>query len=304
KPEHTKEQLSINVVDNAYLPKTKDEKIIEDWLAFVSVPAFKKIEKERPGQIKSFLSVGTGSGLDVLAGAEIFDAKKLAFTDLQEKVVKAAEKNVKNNILDADKVEVNGYTGDLFAPLRKDHPHFDVIYENLPNVPVDDDKEVEDSRNSGHYLEKRGERIPKDVHAAMLDLHFLALQQAGEFLEKDGVILSLIGGRVPLDTITGLGKQAGINSEILSYKWKVQSEPEDVIGGYAKQEENRYGPFIFYKAEDLKKAFEGITFEESGAKASDIEKSLEDKKLSATEAFKLWKAGESIGHTVVVLKSS
>ncbi|ORX77225.1 hypothetical protein BCR32DRAFT_186209, partial [Anaeromyces robustus] len=304
KPEHTKEQLSISVVDNAYLPQTKDENISEDWLAFVSVPAFKKIEKKKPGQVKSFLSVGTGSGLDVLAGAEVFGAKRLAFTDLQNKVVKAAEKNVKNNLLNSDKVEVNGYTGDLFAPLRKDHPRFDVIYENLPNVPLDENKEVEDSRNSGHYLEKREERIPKEVHAAMLDLHYLAIQQAGEFLEDNGIILSLIGGRVPLDTITSLGQKADVDSKILSYKWKVQSEPEDVIGGYAKQEENGYGPFIFYRAEDLKKAFEGISFEESGEKAHNIEKSLEDKKLTATEAFKLWKAGESIGHTVVVLKSS
>jgi len=304
KPKHTKEELSISVVDNAYLPQTKDENIIEDWLAFVSVPAFKKIEKERPGEIKSFLSVGTGSGLDVLAGAEVFGAKRLAFTDLQEKVVKAAERNIKNNILDSDKVEVDAYTGDLFNPLRKDKPRFDVIYENLPNVPLDDDKEVEESRNSGHYLEKRKERIPKEVHGAMLDLHYLALQQASEFLEEKGVILSLIGGRVPLDTITGLGKKAGIHSEVLSYKWKVQSEPEDVIGGYAKQEEQGYGPFIFYKSEDLKKAFEGIDFEEAGEKAHEIEKSLEDKRLTATEAFKLWKAGESIGHTVVALRSS
>jgi len=308
KPKHIKEQLSISVVDNAYLPQTKDENIQEDWLAFVSVPAFKKIEKERPGQIKSFCSVGTGSGLDVLAGAEIFGAKKLAFTDLQEKVVRAAEKNVKNNLSDLDKKEVNGYVGDLFAPIKKanpdNYPRFDVIYENLPNVPLDEDKDVEDSRNSGHYLEKRKERIPKEVHAAMLDLHFLALQQAGDFLEENGVILSLIGGRVPLDTIISLGKHAGINSEILSYKWKVQSEPEDVIGGYAKQEEEGYGPFIFYKASDLKNAFEGISFKEAGGKARDIEKSLINKKLSATEAFKLWKAGESIGHTVVVLRSS
>ena len=76
-----------------------------------------------------------------------------------------------------------------------------------------------------------------------------------------------------------------------------------MIGGYARQEEEGFGPFIFYRAEDLEEAFKGVSVEESGRRAFEIEKSLEDKRLTATKAFEIFKNGGSIGHTVVVLKS-
>lgn len=137
----------------------------------------------------------------------------------------------------------------------------------------------------------------------MLDLHYLALVQSGEYLTDNGFVFSLMGGRVPLSSFIRLGEQAGVKSEIYTYQWKVQAEPLDVIGGYAQQEKEGFGPFIFYRAEDLEKAFEGVSVEESGKKAFEIEKSLEDKRLTATQAFEIWKNGGTIGHTVVVLKS-
>jgi len=305
---HTKEQLSISVVENAFPPEIDDENISGDWLAFVGIPTFQKIERENPGQVKSFFSLGTGTGLDVLSGAEIFGAKKLAFSDLQEGVVKAAEKNIRNNLLKPGEKEIKAYVGDLFEPLRKENPaenpRFDIIYENLPNVPLADDKEIQQSHNSAQYYEQRKESIPEDVHNALLDLHYLALQQAPEFLEENGAVLSLIGGRVPLDTIINLGKEAGVHSEVLTYIWKVQILEEDVIGGYAKYEERGYGPFIFYRADDLERAFAGVSFEESGKRAHEIEKSLENLRLNATQAYALWKTGVTIGNTGVVLKST
>lgn len=301
-----KEEFNITVEDHAYLPHIDD--IENDWLAFIAVPAFKLARKKHDGKaFSSFASIGTGPGLDVLAGAEILGAHKLGFTDLQESVVNTAAANVRDNSADSSFNLVYG-AGDLFNPFRGkaangENQRFDVIYENLPNVPLSQDKVVTDSRNSGHYLEERQEPIPKEVHANMLDLHFLALNQVSSFLTKDGFILSLMGGRVSLDSFVRLGELAGVQSEIFTYGWKVQAEPEDVIGGYADQEAQGYGPFTFYRSEDLAAAFDGINVETSGAKAFEIESKLADKKLTATEAFEIWKKGGSIGHTVVVLKS-
>lgn len=301
-----KDEFNITVEDHAYLPHIDD--IENDWLAFIAVPAFKLARKKHDGKaFSSFASIGTGPGLDVLAGAEILEAHKLGFTDLQESVVNTAAANVRDNSADSSFNLVYG-AGDLFDPFRGkaangENERFDVIYENLPNVPLSQDKVVTDSRNSGHYLEERQEPIPKEVHANMLDLHFLALNQVSSFLTKDGFILSLMGGRVSLDSFVRLGELAGVQSEIFTYGWKVQAEPEDVIGGYADQEAQGYGPFTFYRSEDLAAAFDGINVETSGAKAFEIESKLADKKLTATEAFEIWKKGGSIGHTVVVLKS-
>ena len=93
-------------------------------------------------------------------------------------------------------------------------------------------------------------------------------------------------------------------SEIFTYSWKVQAEPEDVISGYAAQEKAGLGPFRFYRASDLQKAFASISVKESGKNAFEIEKSLESLKLTAAEAYKAFLQGEVIGHTVAVLKSS
>ena len=303
-----KDELDIAVEDHAYLPHIDD--IENDWLAFIAVPAFKLARKKNNEKaFSSFASIGTGPGLDVLAGAEVLGAKKLGFTDLQTSVVDAAASNVKNNLSSVDDFNLIYGAGDLFDPFRNkgengENERFDVVYENLPNVPLSQDKVVTDSRNSGHYLEERQEPIPKEVHANMLDLHFLALNQVSNFLTDNGFILSLMGGRVSLDSFVRLGELAGVKSEIFTYGWKVQAEPEDVIGGYADQEAQGFGPFTFYRSEDLAEAFKDVDLETSGKRAFEIEKRLENKKLTATEAFEIWKKGGSIGHTVVVLRSN
>jgi hypothetical protein len=222
---------------------------------------------------------------------------------LQRSVVAAAAQNVRNN-LKSNNIEFEFGDGDLLQPLQNGKRNYDVIYENLPNVPLASNTKIEDKRNSGHYLEKREEAIPEFVHEQMLDLHYLALKQARDYLAKNGAVYSTLGGRVPLNAFIKLGELAGLRSEIFTYSWKVQAEPEDVISGYAAQEKAGLGPFRFYRAEDLQKAFAYISVKDSGSRALEIEKSLDSVKLTATAAYEAFKKGEVIGHTVAVLKSS
>ena len=228
----------------------------------------------------------------------------MGFTDLQESVVATAARNIRDNIKDIKSIEFEFGDGDLLQPLQNGKRKFDVIYENLPNVPLASNTKIEDKRNSGHYLEKRAEAIPEFIHEQMLDLHYLALKQAREYLAENGAVYSTLGGRVPLSAFIKLGELAGLSSEIFTYSWKVQAEPKDVISGYAAQEKAGLGPFRFYRANDLQKAFATVSVEESGSRAFEIERSLEPSKLTATEAYEAFKQGETIGHTVAVLKSS
>ena len=296
-----KDYLSIEVADHAYLPKTEDIK--SDWVAYIAAPAFKLIREKLGHDIDSFVSIGTGSGIDVLAGIELLGAKRVGFTDLQRSVVAAAAQNVRNNLKSNDIEFEFGY-GDLLQPLQNGKRNYDVIYENLPNVPLASNTKIEDKRNSGHYLEKREEAIPEFVHEQMLDLHYLALKQVRDYLAENGAVYSTLGGRVPLNAFIKLGELAGLRSEIFTYSWKVQAEPEDVISGYAAQEKAGLGPFRFYRAEDLQKAFANISVKDSGKRAFEIEKTLDSVKLTATAAYEAFKKGEVIGHTVAVLKSS
>jgi methylase of polypeptide subunit release factors len=300
-PKHIKDYLSIEVADHAYLPKTEDIK--SDWVAYIAAPAFKLIREKLGHDIDSFVSIGTGSGIDVLTGIELLGAKRVGFTDLQRSVVAAAAQNVRNNLKSND-IEFEFGDGDLLQPLKNGKRNYDVIYENLPNVPLASNTKIEDRRNSGHYLEKREETIPEFVHEKMLDLHYLALKQARDYLAENGAVYSTLGGRIPLSAFIKLGELAGLHSEIFTYSWKVQAEPEDVISGYAAQEKAGLGPFRFYRAEDLQKAFANVSVKDSGSRAFEIEKALESAKLSATAAYEAFKKGEVIGHTVAVLKSS
>ena len=300
-PKHIKDYLSIEVADHAYLPKTEDIK--SDWVAYIAAPAFKLIREKLGHDIDSFVSIGTGSGIDVLTGIELLGAKRVGFTDLQRSVVAAAAQNVRNN-LKSNNIEFEFGDGDLLQPLQNGKRNYDVIYENLPNVPLANNTKIEDKRNSGHYLEKREEAIPEFVHEQMLDLHYLALKQARDYLAENGAVYSTLGGRVPLSAFIKLGELAGFHSDIFTYSWKVQAEPEDVISGYAAQEKAGLGPFRFYRAEDLQKAFANVSVKDSGSRAFEIEKSLDSVKLTATAAYEAFKKGEVIGHTVAVLKSS
>ena len=298
---HIKDYLSIEVADHAYLPKTEDIK--SDWVAYIAAPAFKLIREKLGHDVDSFVSIGTGSGIDVLTGIELLGAKRVGFTDLQRSVVAAAAQNVRNNLKSND-IEFEFGDGDLLQPLQNGKRNYDVIYENLPNVPLANNTKIEDKRNSGHYLEKRIELIPEFVHEQMLDLHYLALKQARDYLSQNGAVYSTLGGRVPLSAFIKLGELAGLHSEIFTYSRKIQAEPEDVISGYAAQEKAGLGPFRFYRADDLQKAFANVSVKDSGNRAFEIEKSLDSAKLSATAAYEAFKKGEVIGHTVAVLKSS
>jgi hypothetical protein len=301
-PKQVQDYLSVAVTDHAYLPKTED--ITSDWVAYIAAPAFKLIRENLRHDVEAFASIGTGSGIDVLTGIELLGAKRVGFTDLLESVVDAAAENIKKNLKNADSIELEFGAGDLLQPLENGKRRYDVIYENLPNVPLTDNTKIEDKRNSGHYLEKRVEVIPEFVHEQMLDLHYLALKQARDYLADKGAVYSTLGGRVPLSAFIKLGELAGLKSEIFTYSWKVQAEPEDVISGYAAQEKAGLGLFRFYRASDLQKAFADISVKESGKNAFEIEKSLESSKLTAKEAYEAFLKGEVIGHTVAVLKSS
>lgn len=54
-----------------------------------------------------------------------------------------------------------------------------------------------------------------------------------------------MGGRVATETMLNLAEAAGYVGRVVSLSWKEQSEPENVIGGYAEFEKNGLGPVSF-----------------------------------------------------------
>lgn len=300
-PQKIKPELDIAVSDYAYLPKTED--LASDWVAHIAAPAFRLIRARHGRPLRSFCSIGTGSGLDVLAAVELLESTRVGFTDLNFEVVKTAADNVVRNLAAPQSVILEYGSGDLLTPLQKYRPRYEVIYENLPNVPAVDGINVDFKRNSGHYLDKREEDVPPLIRHQMLDLHYLALLQAREYLAPEGAVLSTLGARVELEVFLKLGQSAGFSSEIFTYGWKIQAEAGEVIEGYARNQKAGFGPFHFYYADDLRAAFANVPVAESGARAAEIEQTLAPHRLDAVSAWQQWRAGAEIGHTVAVLKS-
>lgn len=295
-----KNPATIRLSDRSYLPKADDPR--SDWVASVAVPAFLAVA--RAGiQVRDFATIGTGAGLDALAAIEILKANFIIITDIHDDVVKIAENNIKSNTTEGANIALFSGVGDLLDPIKDQDFKIDLIYENLPNIPLNQNDLIDAGQNSSTFIATRAEEIPEFVSRYLITLHHLALRQAHPILRNGGRILSSIGGRIPLDAIKRLGTEAGYDSEILTFTWKQQSEPEEVIRGYAAWEQEGFGPFRFYPVQALSDTFQSVSDVAAGAQSAEIERALQRHELTASAAMDAWKSGTPIGHTVAVLQS-
>jgi hypothetical protein len=294
--------LRIALSEHCFVPSLDD--LDADWLASVATPAFRILARTRPAaQRRSFLTIGTGCGLDALGAIEILGAERIAVTDVFADIVDAARANIMGNLAPGTSIALTVATGDLIGPLVGSALRFDVVYENLPNTPVTDTALLADKQTAAGFLGPRTEMIPAFIRQRLLVLHYLALLQARPMLNPDGAVLSTIGARIPLAGFTELAEAAGYDGRVLTYGWKKQASPEDYVPGYVAMEREGLGPFQFYRVADMRAAFAGLDPEAAGAVAPDIEKTLAPKRLTASEALALNPSGTPIGHTVVALLS-
>ncbi|HLO76208.1 MAG TPA: hypothetical protein VK196_07115 [Magnetospirillum sp.] len=295
-------RLGIALSDRSYLPRTDD--LEADWVATVAAPAFARLRQARGAErCRRFCALGTGSGMDALAAIEFLGADVVGLTDLFPDVVDAAAANVAGNLRPDTNVRIHSGAGDLLEPLRHSGVRFDIIYENLPNLPLADDARLEHSQTSSGFVPPRPEPVPKLFQDNLLALHTVALKQARDYLAPGGAVLSTLGGRVPLSVITAMATHAGLTPDIFTYTWKAQVDADAMLTSYAAWQQRGLGPFHFYLVEDLRRAFDKIDPVEAGQRAEDIEHLLAPKRLDAVAALAAHRTGARIGHTVAVLKS-
>ncbi len=301
-PRRIAPRLRIALSEHCFAPVLDD--LDADWLASVATPAFHILARTRPPERReSFLSIGTGCGLDALAAVEILGARQVAVTDVFDDIIAVARTNIRTNLASGTDVALTAETGDLLAPLQGRDLRFDLVYENLPNTPIADAEQLNVRQTVAGFLAPRSEAMPDFVSAHLLVLHYLALVQARPMLNPGGVVLSTIGGRIPLASFTDLAAAAGYRGRLLTYGWKKQVDPEDYIPGYIAMERDGLGPFHFYRVDDLRAAFAGRDPEQAGEQALAIEAALAPSRLSASAALAAHRAGTPVGHTVVALLS-
>ncbi|RAL13052.1 uncharacterized protein BO97DRAFT_433804 [Aspergillus homomorphus CBS 101889] len=286
-PRHVSPSFRICLSDLSYQPKI--DRPIAAWA---------------PTTAPFIATIGTGSGTEAVAALEVFfpALSSITMTDLSPKVVSSAKSNLIPAVHDAGKVvqavamEATALTGDCLEPLQGQQP-WDLIYVNLPNIPLPEGAILLEEQMSSTYFSSAQlpYRVPPLVSSALLDLHYTCLIQARilSLHTPDGVVLSSMGGRVPIATMLALADTAGYSGRILSMAWKVQSEPNSVIEGYATQQRRGLGPFYFYRTTALQRIFHGRTPAGAAPRALQIEQELLSERIDA----------EEIGHPAVVMAS-
>ncbi len=311
-----KDQLMLDYNYKMYKPTTKKEDVNffrNDWTT-LAFRAFQEIQKNKC--IKDLCIIGTSTGLDGIGAIEIFGPEGIYITDIYQDVVALASSNIKNNLKPSIKPRINNFTSFFFEAENFNMSRFDLIYENLPNLPEDMTNDFDEQPASASFspqfpnnINGIVKTIPKKYTDYLLTSHYIFLLQAKQFLKEHGIVLCSIGGRLDISIVLEMFSYLGYEPEILVYDIKLQNEAITNIPAYAKCEKDLFSAqqdtfrFYDYKAviNDLEK-IEGYD-KLSGwlNKKDEIRKYLLDKTLSANEAYEITLKNEKIAHEVYLI---
>jgi len=301
-----RDPMVVGLTPHTYLPKTLCPRL--DWVASVAIPAFSRyrevyMDRCPGGRVRSFCTVGTGAGLDALGAIELLSPSAVTVTDIHRDVVAKAVANIVENLVEPAGIQVRGVDGDLATPLLHEANRYDLIYENLPNLPLASATNLFRGDNSSSFYQwsRSLGAPPLSVHNDLLDLHFAMLFQARELLCDDGRILCSIGARRPLASILSMPRHAGCVGNILAFTWKIQSDATTVVNGYAEFQQRGFGPFHFYPIDVLDTLLTPLSPADAAERAFDLESTLARSAIDAQCALDLIQNGGAVGHTVVVI---
>jgi len=248
--------------------------------------------------------IAVGSGAEVIGIKKIFPSTKfIAMTDIDVEVISGAFINVKN-AFPYFYDNLQPLTGSLCDPLKQIAcPGFDLIHGNVPNLICEDGRDLSSGNDKGTFVKEGAikEAIPLEYVKWGLGTQYLYLKGAYDFLNKDGSVIAMIGGRFPLEITEKLFSDCNLKlmpEFSVGFKWQTQPEPD--YDAYS-QLENEYGvSFDFFPFDEAlkilkKKNIDNPTPFYSGQQ---IKSFLKNIKVSATEAFELYKKGIKCGHTV------
>jgi|GEM_PF-596656 len=314
-----KSQIEIEVDDEMYCPirKADDPHFFRnDWTAL----AFRSfnIVNSRKSKITSLCVMGTGSGLDTIGAIETFSPKNVVITDYDWKLVERALWNIRQNVIDPGAINIKEIGCSFFENRAKfKDSKFDLIYENLPNIP-DELITYDEHAPYGSFIPKCNRlelvgKVPEKYKYFLLTSHYIFLQQAKEFLAKDGIVICCIGGRVKSEIIEELFYEQGYKSEVILYDFKRQNEAGTNLAGYSQWENEMLykrfnSKFIFYPYSDtlafLEKNYKYNKLSGFLDQKEIIKKEIQEYSISADEANKTFKSNIEIGHEVSIILAS
>ena len=271
-----------------------------DWL-HVALAELLRLKRDRGQAVRRAAFIGSGNGVDVIAALRIFDIQSLIVTDIVEDIIQYIDRNIHVNTVE------NNLPKDIcFAVGRDCAPIAEpchLIYANLPLIMASENDLVSDlatttltdSRAYQHLGHGEDDLLVR--WSLLPQLGFLL--SAKDKLAPSGVIITLIGGRVPHEAITECFDRAGMDFDCGTVAVMRQSD-EEYVEQYAQYESTlKGGSFLFYDEERVSKILSriGHTYPSIlGMSSEEAQSLLNPAALSAAEAWVYIQAGKSIGH--------
>jgi hypothetical protein len=292
--EYTEKPVLIRFHPKVY-PIERDVEANWVWHGFKGMARLRRtLEAEgRPPQ--SFAAIGTGTGVDAIGAGLIFPTlKTIAVTDIEPDVLALGLENVRGNV-DAG-VSVSGFAGDLCGPLYPLRQRFDLIYANLPNLPVVGKQSGAIDHNTC-YAERDEAPDPK-LGAYLLGFQHMFLRSAIPVLAARGSALLMIGGRFPYDMFGRLADLSGYVFEELLCCLRLETDLATTIDAYAAHEGEI--EFDYYLYDEAKRALDG----KGGLNGEALKAALAPCRLSARDASRAGAMGKRIGHTLHMIRAT
>jgi|SRR3989338_5923510 len=295
----TESPVVITETDDTYPIKTD---VWDNWFTFAYL-AFQELAKRQ--NVSSFAAVGTGNGVDAIGAIKTFGKSldTVILTDISKPALEISEQNVRR--YSAGKT-VLAFEGSLCQPLIQRGLKVGSIYENLPNIPNSENITSGYKQASVFNPMTFSVKSSQKIRDYLLESHYALLAEAKYALNRNGSVICSIGGRVPNRLLKEIVKQLGYNYEEMVVGFKRQTEPGEVIPGYAKAEINGI-EFDFYRYDEAVKFLESLGFERpfaaiGGDKLKEI---LAPYRISAKGALLLSEQnpGYAIGHTVHMVRA-
>jgi len=264
------------------------------WHAF---RGFRKLEgklREESRLPHSFASVGTGCGVDAIGAQLIFPTlEAIMVTDVSSEIVSLAMTNIRTHV--PASVAVSGIVGNICYPLHNQSARYDIIYANLPNLPVAS-KNIPIDTGTFYYTNDGDRDSTLDNY--LLAMQYDLLRSARPVLNEQGSALIMVGGRFPYEIFDHLKTKTGYVFEELLCCLKLQTQAHSTISGYMDHEGKV--EFDFYLYDDAIRE----AAREPELRGAELKSLLKPYRVSARGAFAALKKGVRIGHTLHMIRAT
>jgi hypothetical protein len=292
--EHSERPVSIRVHPKMYSIE-RDVEANWVWHAFRGMARLKQTLQNEDRLPTSFAAIGTGTGVDAIGASLIFPSLKIiAVTDIEPGVLEQGLDNVRSNVPAG--VSVNGFAGDLCYPLYPLHQRFDLIYSNLPNLPVASWKSGAIDFNTC-YIERDGVQVDPTLDAYLLGFQYMFLRSALPVLSSQGSALLMIGGRFPYEVFKRLADLSGYVFEELLCCLRLETDLATTIDAYAAHEGEVELDYYLY--DEARRLLDG-KLELPG---EELKALLAPYRVSARGARSAASEGHRIGHTLHMIRA-